>query len=222
MSMFQGHELTCIRGQRRVFAGLDFTVPAGGALILLGPNGSGKSSLLRLMAGLGRPAAGQLSWAGTPIAEDPEAHRVRLRYAGHLDCVKAVLSVRENLSFWAGQYGAAEAEAVNRGLKAFALESLADMPGQILSAGQKHRLALARLAASPGELWLLDEPTVGLDSAAQLRLTAAIAAHRETGGCVVAATHTPLDLPGAQSVNLSPYAEAARAAEARESAEPAW
>lgn len=222
MSMFQGHEITCIRGRRMVFAGLGFAVPAGGALILLGPNGSGKSSLLRLMAGLGQPADGHISWAGNPITQDPEAHRVRLRYAGHLDCVKAVLSVRENLSFWAGQYGAAEAAAVNRGLAAFALESLADMPGQILSAGQKHRLALARLAASPGELWLLDEPTVGLDSAAQTRLTSAIAAHRDTGGRVVAATHTPLDMPGAQSLNLTPFAEAARDAEAQADADLTW
>lgn len=222
MSLFEGRNLICIRGGRHVFAGLGFAVSAGGALVLVGPNGSGKSSLLRLMAGLSRPASGGLSWAGAEIAGDPEAHRARVRYIGHLDCVKAVLSVSENLSFWAGQYGPAGPDEVRRGLEAFALENLAGLPGQVLSAGQRHRLALARLAASPGELWLLDEPTVGLDTAAQEHLTAAIAAHRGAGGRVVAATHTPMDLPGAQTLTLEPFAQAARAAEAELDAEPAW
>ncbi len=222
MSLFEGHDLICIRGERHVFAGLGFAVPTGGALVLVGPNGCGKSSLLRLMAGLIRPASGGLSWAGTPIGDDPEAHRARVRYVGHLDCIKAVLSVRENLSFWAGLHGPAAAGEVRRGLEAFALEKLADMPGRVLSAGQRHRLALARLAASPGELWLLDEPTVGLDTAAQGRLTAAIAAHREAGGRVVAATHTPLDLEDAQTLALAPFAQAARSAEADLGAEFAW
>jgi heme exporter protein A len=212
--MFEGRELMCIRGQRPVFAGLGFAVPAGGALLLLGPNGSGKSSLLRLMAGLLRAAAGSLTWAGAAIAEDPEAHRARVRYVGHLDAVKAVLSVRENLAFWAGLHGRGVPEDLRRGLAAFALEDLAEHPGRILSAGQRRRLALARLAAAPGELWLLDEPTVGLDSAARKRLLAAIAAHRAGGGRVVAATHTPLELPGAASLELAPHAQAARAAAA--------
>jgi len=220
--LFEGHDLTCIRGERHVFTGLGFAVPAGGALILVGPNGSGKSSLLRLMAGLSRPASGVLAWAGLPIADDPEAHRGRVRYVGHLDCVKAVLSTRENLSFWAGQHGQAGPDEVRRGLEAFALESLADVPGQVLSAGQRRRLALARLVASPGELWLLDEPTVGLDTAARARLSVAIAAHRDTGGRIVAATHTHLDLAGAQTLELAPFAQAARAAEADFGAELTW
>ncbi len=212
--MFEGRDLSCIRGQRPVFAGLSFAVPAGGALLLLGPNGSGKSSLLRLMAGLLRAAAGSLTWDGAAISADPEAHRARVRYLGHLDAVKAVLSVRENLAFWAGLHGRGTPEDLRRGLAAFALEELADHPGRILSAGQKRRLALSRLAAVPGALWLLDEPTVGLDSAAQERLLAAIAAHREGGGRVVAATHTPLKLPEAKRLVLAPHAEAARAAAA--------
>ena len=218
MSLFEGRDLTCIRGERHVFAGLGFAVAAGGALLLVGPNGSGKSSLLRLMAGLLRPAAGSLTWAGAPIADDPEAHRERVRYVGHLDGVKPVLSARENLSFWAGLHGPARAEDLRRGLAAFALENLADAPGRILSAGQRHRLALARLVAAPGEVWLLDEPTVGLDTAAQERLAAAIAGHREAGGRVVAATHTPLEVPGAQTLALAPFAEAA----AELGAELAW
>lgn len=218
MSLFEGRDLMCIRGERHVFAGLGFAVAAGGALLLVGANGSGKTSLLRLMAGLLRPAAGGLSWAGAPIADDPEAHRERVRYVGHLDGVKPVLSARENLSFWAGLHGPASAEDLRRGLAAFTLEDLAEAPGRILSAGQKRRLALARLVASPGELWLLDEPTVGLDAAAQKCLAAAIAAHREGGGWVVAATHAPLDLPGAQTLALEPFAEAA----AELAAEAVW
>ncbi len=218
MSVFEGRDLTCIRGERPVFAGLDFGLATGGALLLVGPNGSGKSSLLRLMAGLLRPALGQLMWAGAPMGEDPEAHRARLRYVGHLDAVKPVLSVRENLAFWAALHGTATPQDLARGLAAFALEDLAEVPGRVLSAGQRHRLALARLVAVPGHLWLLDEPTVGLDSAAQGRLAAAIAAHRAGGGLVVAATHMPMDMPEAATLELGPFARAA--AEAR--AELAW
>jgi heme exporter protein A len=212
MSLFQGQGLTCTRADRPVFAGLDFDLPAGGALLLTGPNGSGKSSLLRLMAGLLRPSAGQLTWDGADIAQDPEAHRARLRYLGHLDAVKPVLSLRENLAFAAGLHGpVAEAELQN-GLAAFALETLAGLPGRVLSAGQRRRLALARLAVSPGTLWLLDEPTVGLDTASQAKLARLMAAHRAQGGRVAAATHVPLDLPGAVTLDLAPHAEAARAA----------
>src|SRR3546814_2516330 len=90
MADFEGRSLQCRRGGRDVFAGLDFVLPPSGALVLTGPNGSGKSSLLRLMAGLLRPAAGQILWDGRPIAEAPEAHAVRLHYLGHLDAVKPV------------------------------------------------------------------------------------------------------------------------------------
>ncbi|MEE8535704.1 MAG: ATP-binding cassette domain-containing protein, partial [Kiloniellales bacterium] len=105
MSLFEGRDLLCIRGERRVFAGLDFTVPAAGALLLTGANGSGKSSLLRLMAGLLRPAQGTLRWADQAISADPEAHRARLHFLGHANAVKPVLTTAENLSFWAGLAG---------------------------------------------------------------------------------------------------------------------
>src|SRR3990172_6585204 len=95
-----GRDLDCVRGERPVFAGLGFALRPGEALVLVGPNGSGKSSLLRCMAGLLRPAGGELSWDGVAIDADPEAHRARLHYAGHLDAIKAVLSVAENLRFW--------------------------------------------------------------------------------------------------------------------------
>jgi len=205
MANFEGRSLLCRRGGRDVFAGLSFDLPPGGALLLTGPNGSGKSSLLRLMAGLLKPAGGELLWDGKPIAEAPEAHAARLHYLGHLYAVKPVLSVAENLGFWAALRGrdAGRAEAA---LQAFALTDLAAVPGRLLSAGQRRRLALARLVAVPAELWLLDEPSVGLDHASVGRLAAAIAAHRAGGGRVVVATHTALDLAAPQRLSLDSLA----------------
>ncbi|MFQ6018536.1 MAG: heme ABC exporter ATP-binding protein CcmA [Kiloniellaceae bacterium] len=205
MSLLEGRDLTCIRGERRVFAGLGFALPAGGGLILTGPNGSGKSSLLRLLAGLLEPAQGALLWDGRPVAADPEAHRLRLQYLGHLDAVKPMLTAAENLAFWAALSGGGRAE-VARGLEGFGLSALAEVPGRLLSAGQRRRLALARLLAGPAELWLLDEPTAGLDRESLVCLSAAIAALRARGGRVVAATHAPLEMPEAQVLALDDFA----------------
>ncbi len=209
MAHFQGRSLHCRRGGRDVFAGLSFELPPGGALLLTGPNGSGKSSLLRLMAGLLKPAGGELLWEGRPIAQEPEAHAARLHYLGHLDAVKPVLSVAENLSFWAalrGSGGRPPAAAFAAALDSFGLTELAAVPGRLLSAGQRRRLALARLVAAPAELWLLDEPSVGLDHASVGRLAAAIARHRAGGGRVVVATHTALDLGEPQRLSLDSLA----------------
>lgn len=206
MADFEGRSLQCRRGGRDVFVGLDFTLPAGGALLLTGANGSGKSSLLRLMAGLLRPASGALLWDGRPVAAEAEAHAARLHYLGHLDAVKPVLTVAENLTFWAALRGGAS--AVDAALDAFGLTALAAVPGRLLSAGQRRRVALARLLAAPAELWLLDEPSVGLDQASVGRLAAAITAHRAQGGRVVVATHTALELGDPQRLCLDALAPA--------------
>ena len=190
-----------MRGDRRVFAGLGFDLPAGGALVLTGPNGSGKSSLLRLLAGLLPPAAGRLTWQGRSVASDLAAHRARLHYIGHLDAVKPVLTAAENLAFWA-----TDPAAVAPALAQFDLAWLAEVPGRLLSAGQRRRLALARLLAAPADLWLLDEPGVGLDTPSLACLAQAMAAHRAAGGCLVAATHQALDLPDADELSLSDFA----------------
>lgn len=203
-SLFEGRELACIRGERIVFTGLNFTLAPGGALLLTGPNGSGKSSLLRLMAGLTRPAMGQLHWDGKAVAEDPEAHGARLQFVGHLEAVKPVLSVEENLMVWAGLRGAGR-EAVRAALDRAGLAAFAEVPGRLLSAGQKRRLALARLLAAPAQLWLLDEPTVGLDQAAIGRLVEAFAAQRAGGGSVVVTSHVEVDLPGHQRLDLAAF-----------------
>jgi heme exporter protein A len=204
VTLFIGHALACRRGERLIFRRLGFALEAGAALVLSGPNGSGKSSLLRLMAGLLPPFAGTLSWAGEAIAQDPAAHRARLHLIGHQDAVKPVLTVLEMVNFWAGLRGiddGAAAAAVER----LGLAPLADAPCRLLSAGQKKRLSLARLLASKAPLWLLDEPTTGLDAAATRNFEAILAEHREAGGIVVATTHIPLALADAQSLSLADF-----------------
>lgn len=199
MNRFSGHDLTCIRGERTVFQGLGFSVASGEALVLTGANGSGKSSLLRLMAGLLRPAAGAVRWDDADAFADPDAHHARLHYVGHLDAVKPVLTVAENVSFWAAMRGGGN---VGGALAAFGVGHLADVPGRFLSAGQKRRVALARVLAAPAPLWLLDEPATALDKAATALLREAIAGHRATGGMVVVSTHADLGLDGATGLDL--------------------
>ena len=199
--------VACRRGDRPIFSELSCAVPAGCALVLTGANGSGKSSLLRLLATLLAPAAGRLLWDGRQVTNDVASYRSRLHYLGHLDGIKPALSVRETLEYGA-QVRGAESPQIDRALAAFALERLADWPCRWLSAGQRRRLALARLIASPAPLWLLDEPTSALDSDGEQRLLAAIAAQRDSGGGVVVATHQPLPLAGAEFLALEDFASA--------------
>ncbi|MDX2224060.1 MAG: heme ABC exporter ATP-binding protein CcmA [Rhodospirillaceae bacterium] len=183
-----GHDLACRRGGRLVFARLSFTLNGGEALVLRGANGSGKSTLLRLLAGLSRAQTGRIEWNGRDIGDDPERHGARVRLAAHLDAVKPSLSVRENLLFWARLVGAGE-DSVAPAVEAFALTPLMDVPARVLSAGQRHRVALARVLLGHAPLWLLDEPANTLDDAALKLLAAAVAAHRARGGMVVIASH---------------------------------
>ena len=200
-------DLACLRGERIVFAGLGLGVPAGGAVLLTGPNGSGKSTLLRLLAGLLAPIRGAVAWDGTPVADAPDRHRARIAYVGHLDAVKPAMTVRESVAFWGGLSADAVAqEAVDAALRAMDVVHLADVPGRLLSAGQKRRTNLARLFAAARPLWLLDEPTVALDRASVGRLEAGIAAHRVAGGVVLASTHAPIDMPGAVTLRMEGFA----------------
>jgi heme exporter protein A len=194
--------LACQRGERLLFEGLGFALAPGQLLLLTGPNGSGKSSLLRVLAGLNAPAAGRIAWCGRPIAEDPAAHRQRLRFLTHLDGVKPALTVTENRAFWAALTGAPAARA-GTALEAFGLERIADLPARFLSAGQRRRLALSRLTLAPAALWLLDEPSTSLDAEGVERLLAAIAAHRAQGGIAVVATHARLALQPSDDLRLA-------------------
>nr|WP_159998638.1 heme ABC exporter ATP-binding protein CcmA [Roseomonas sp. 18066] len=196
--MLEAKNIAVLRGEQVVFVELSFTVSPGEAILLMGANGAGKSTLLRLLAGLIPLAEGALTWDGQPILTDPAVHAGRLRYLAHADALKPSLSVEENLRFWARRWGGDIAEA----LDAVDLLPLAELPARLLSAGQKRRLALARLALAPAPLWLLDEPSVGLDAASIARFGGLLAAHRARGGMVLAATHVPLPLPGARALRL--------------------
>jgi heme exporter protein A len=189
------------RGGRNVVDGLSLRLEPGAALVLTGPNGSGKSTLLRALAGYLRPAAGGVRITGA--GEDREASEV-CHFVGHLDGIKSHLTAAENLSFWATYLGgqAHVAHRVEAALQAFGLDALADIPAGYLSAGQKRRLALARLTAAERPLWLLDEPTVSLDAASIEVLVATINAHLKAGGMAVIATHVPMALAPMQQIRL--------------------
>ena len=204
-------QLACRRGERLVFAGLDCRLPAGGALVLSGSNGSGKSSLLRLFATLLAPASGRLLWGGAPVMHDAPRYRALIHYVGHLDATKPALSPREMLRFWAALRGNA-APAIEPALAAFALSAMADWPCRWLSAGQRRRLALARLIAAPAPIWLLDEPNAALDRDGEARLATLIAEHRATGGRVAIATHQTIALDDAAVIALDDFAASADAA----------
>ena len=177
------------RGGRLLFEGLDLTLGPGGAALVTGANGAGKSSLLRIIARLLAPAAGevrssgQIGWLGEAAALDP---RLRLRDA---------------LGFWA-QIDRRGRNEVTAALDRMGIGQLAPVPVRMLSTGQRRRAAIARVIASGADLWLLDEPGNGLDEAALVALAETIATHRANGGIVVAATHQPLAIEQAASVRL--------------------
>jgi heme exporter protein A len=176
-------DLACFRGGRQVFRDLSFVLASGQALAVTGPNGAGKSSLLRLVAGLIRPAAGriELSNGDSDLTIAEQAH-----YLGHQDALKPSLTVQENLSFWADLLGA---DTPKPALPIVGLDRLARVPAVYLSAGQRRRLSLARLIACPRPIWLLDEPSSTLDAPAQAMLTDLMRGHLAGGGLILVAAH---------------------------------
>ncbi len=207
--VFAAQSLTCQRGGRVVFADLSFQLRAGAAVMLLGPNGSGKSSLLRVLAGLLKPSQGSLNWNDLKASDDPEAHVARLHYVGHHDALKPVLTVTENVRFWASLHdsgGQASQQRTEDALSRLDLLRLRDYPCKMLSAGQKRRANLARLLAAPAQLWLLDEPATALDRASVATLESIIADYRAAGGMVILSTHQDIVLPDAEILHLDHYA----------------
>jgi heme exporter protein A len=191
-------DLACVRGGREVFRGLAFTVEAGEALVVTGPNGAGKSSLLRMVAGLVRPQQGQLELEGGDVELTRGEH---VHYLGHQDALKPSLSVRENLGFWAALLGG-DGTKSDVALAAVGLGGLAQLPAVYLSAGQRRRLAVARLIAVERSIWLLDEPTSTLDAAAQAMLADLMRAHLAGHGLILVASHGPIGLDGAKELRL--------------------
>ncbi len=181
--------LAVFRGERLVFRDLSFALGRGEALLLRGANGAGKSSLLRALAGLTPLAAGKLLWEGEDALEDSVAHARRIAWLGHLDAVKPALTAAENVSDPAA-------------LQAVGLAAYAALPARLLSAGQKRRLAIARVIATAAPLWLLDEPSTGLDAASEAQFIGICEKHLASGGVIIASTHTQLELDRAKTLNL--------------------
>lgn len=182
--------LAVARGGVAVLEGVGFALGPGEALVLRGPNGVGKTTLLRVLAGLAPPLAGSVSGA-----EDAA-------YAGHADGVKAMLTVAENLSFWAAVNGV---RGIGQALAAMDLEALRHRRAADLSAGQKRRLGLARLLVAGRKLWLLDEPTVSLDAASAALFAAMLKGHLAAGGAALVATHVDLGLERARELDLTAF-----------------
>lgn len=185
-------ELAIRRGERLLFENLSFAAGAGEAVALVGRNGAGKTSLLRAVAGLLRPAAGTVRFDGVQDAEEARASDLHL--IGHHDGLKGGRTAREELAFAARWCGGAEA-GLARAAEALDLDRLLDLEVRKLSAGQRRRVALARLVAAPRALWLLDEPLAPLDSVWRERLGGLMAGHLAGGGLLLAAVHDPLPVP---------------------------
>jgi len=199
ISSLTAEKLACVRGDKRLFEALNFRVSAGQALAVEGANGAGKTSLLRLIAGFLAPAAGRIV-VKSPQGEsdDAEERGKSVGWLGHLDGLKPQLTVIEQLNFFAHLYRQTASAAL---LEQVGLARQADLPCRYLSAGQRRRLALARLLASKRPVWLLDEPFAALDVSGQSLVAQLMARHCGEGGIIIAATHDPLGL-GNESLKL--------------------
>lgn len=186
-----GSNVTCVRGGREVFTALHFALDSGEALAVTGRNGAGKSSLLRLIAGLLAIAGGSIRLHG---GDEELSLAEQCHFLGHRDALKPSLSVRENLEFWRDFLGGDRGLDIDASLDALGIAHLAALPASYLSAGQRRRLALARLVATTRPVWLLDEPTAALDTHAQSLLTVLMTKHLQGGGLIVAATHDALGI----------------------------
>ncbi|MBI1385320.1 MAG: heme ABC exporter ATP-binding protein CcmA [Rhizobiales bacterium] len=206
----QLHDLAIARASRVLAAGLSLVLEPGEGLELVGPNGAGKTTLLRTIAGFLPPAAGKVTLIEPGLAGELEPGEL-VHYVGHADAIKAGLSVRENARFWqrylarpSAPVDAMAPPTLDDALETFGLATLADVPAGYLSAGQKRRLGLTRLALAPRPLWLLDEPSVSLDDAGRSLLSAHVDRHLDDGGIVVAATHVALGSRLARTLRLGP------------------
>jgi heme exporter protein A len=197
--MLEVLNLGCARGERRLFSGLNFSLPGGSFLQVFGPNGSGKTSLLRITCGLLAPAAGEVRWDGTNINRLGEEYRAEIAYVAHQNGVKDELDPIENLRISSGLAGKAlskqEAQVV---LQRVGLNKQEHLPARLLSAGQRRRLALSRLLASRARLWILDEPLASLDDEGATLARNLISEHLSNDGMAIIATHQEMTLSAGQ------------------------
>ncbi|NDU86250.1 MAG: cytochrome c biogenesis heme-transporting ATPase CcmA [Ferrovum sp.] len=191
-------QLTCQRGSRRLFSDVSFCLDAGQWIQIQGSNGAGKTTLLRLLAGLGLPHAGTVTWNGAPVRETREAWHQDLLYIGHQVAIKDELSPVENLIFGLGLEGiSGSRQGVIEALHRFGLKGREDLPARFLSAGQRRRVLLCRLLLRPAQVWILDEPYTALDVHATEFLSAVIEGHLDQGGSAILTSHQTLGLrPG--------------------------
>jgi heme exporter protein A len=195
--------LSCVRGERRLFAGLDLAVEPGEWLHVQGENGAGKTSLLRILASLSPPAEGEIFWQGESIRALAEDYRREILFLGHHGAVKEELTPLENLTLAAQLDGAALEEVVAlQALARFGLRGREDLAVRFLSAGQKRRVLLARLAVRKATLWILDEPFTALDVKAVDMLSALIAEHVSGGGMAILTSHQSMPLPNGRVLKL--------------------
>jgi heme exporter protein A len=193
LDQIEAKDLACERGGRAVFRDLQFSLSRGAALSLEGANGAGKTSALRIVAGLLSPSAGEIVFRGSDkkITDGEERGRL-VAWLGHLDGIKNQLTVSENAQFFAALYSSSG--DVGQTLERVGLARALSLPAQYLSAGQRRRLALARLVLSNRPLWLLDEPLAALDTSGKALIAELMNEHCGAGGMVLAATHDPLGI----------------------------
>ena len=193
------------RGGETIFSNLSFTLDGGEALVVTGPNGSGKSTLLRIICGLLAPEEGRIA-----LIEDGASPPVQAacHYLGHQNAMKPALSVRENLLFWQ-RFNGAGALDIDDALEAVNLPGVEHLPFGYLSTGQKRRVSIAKLLVSHRPLWIVDEPTAGLDKASETRFAVLMRDHLQQGGMIIAATHIPLGLEGANTLDMARFSHEA-------------